>query len=86
MFLAGKCFDLQQALQRITELLGRPSKSEFISNLAVVLEEADETLFWLEMLADSRVIKPARLVALLQEANQLVAVFGASLRTAKANK
>ncbi len=62
------------------------SKPEFISKLAVVLEEADETVFWLEMLADSGVIKPARLAALQQEANQLVAVFGASLRTAKNNR
>jgi len=62
------------------------SKPEFVSKVAVVLEEADETVFWLEMLGESGVVNPARLVALLQEANQLVAVFGASLRTAKANK
>lgn len=62
------------------------SKPEFISKLAVVLEEADETVFWLEMLRDSGVIQPTRLTDLLHEANQLVAIFGASLRTAKDNR
>lgn len=37
------------------------SKPEFIAKLAVVLEEADETVFWLEMLGDSGVIKSTML-------------------------
>ena len=59
------------------------SKAEFISKMSQVLEEADETVFWLEMLGESPLIKPARIADLLAEANQLVAIFGASLRTAK---
>ena len=59
------------------------SKPEFISKMSVVLEEADEAVFWLEMLADSGIVKASRLKELLKEANQLVAIFGASLRTAR---
>jgi four helix bundle protein len=51
--------------------------------MSVVLEEADEAVFWLEMLADSGIVKASRLKELLKEANQLVAIFGASLRTAR---
>lgn len=60
------------------------SKAEFISKLGVVIEEADETVFWLEMLGDSGIVKPAKLRELLAEANQFVHIFSASRRTAKA--
>ena len=60
------------------------SKNEFISKLGVVVEEADETVFWLEMLADSGVLKPTKLRELLAEANELVLIFSASRRTARA--
>jgi len=59
------------------------SKAEFISKLGVVVEEADETLFWLEFLADMGIIKPARLGDLAAEAKSLVAIFVASRKTAK---
>jgi hypothetical protein len=54
--------------------------------LGVVLEEADETLFWLELLVDSGVTSPDRIAPLLIEANELVSIFVASLRTAKGSK
>lgn len=60
------------------------SKAEFISKLGIVLEEADETVFWLELLAESGGVKPSRLRELLAEANQFVLIFSASRRTAKA--
>jgi len=41
----------------------------------VVLEEADETVFWLEALTEAGAVKPALLAPLLQEANELVAIF-----------
>ena len=59
------------------------SKAEFIAKVGVVIEEADETVFWLEMLRDSGLIKPTKLDRLLDEANQLLAIFTASRRTAK---
>ncbi|HKF20048.1 MAG TPA: four helix bundle protein [Candidatus Angelobacter sp.] len=60
------------------------SKAEFIAKLGVVIEEADETVFWLELLRDSGIIKPTKLERMLDEANQLLAIFSASRRTARA--
>jgi four helix bundle protein len=59
------------------------SKAEFIAKIGVVIEEADETVFWLEMLQDSGIVKPTKLDSMLDEANQLLAIFTASRRTAK---
>src|SRR5437763_9480198 len=50
------------------------SKAEFIAKLGVVVEEADETVFWLELLGDSGIVKAKKLEALLAEARQLVAI------------
>ena len=60
------------------------SKADFVSKIGVVVEEADETVFWLELLQESGLISAGRLGSLLDEANQLVAIFSASRRTAKA--
>lgn len=59
------------------------SKAEFISKMSVVLEEADESAFWLELMAETDTVVGERTQALLKETNELVAIFGASLRTAK---
>jgi four helix bundle protein len=59
------------------------SKAEFIAKIGVVVEEADETVFWLEMLADSGIVRAEKLESLLAEATQLVAIFTASRKTAK---
>jgi four helix bundle protein len=59
------------------------SKAEFIAKIGVVIEEADETVLWLEFLGESGTIAPARLESLRAEANQLLAIFSASGRTAK---
>jgi four helix bundle protein len=62
------------------------SKAEFISRLGIVVEEADESVFWLELLGETGVIREERTQELLEEANELVAIFGASLRTSKQNR
>jgi four helix bundle protein len=62
------------------------SSAEFIAKLGIVLEEADETLFWLELLVDGGIASPEKCSALRQEANELVSIFVASLRTAKGVK
>ena len=59
------------------------SKAEFISKLGIVLEEADETVFWLELLSDSGIIPASKLRELMAEGNELVAIFLASRKTAK---
>jgi four helix bundle protein len=62
------------------------SKAEFISKMAIVVEEADETVFWLEFLAETQLVPAAKLTLLLNEANELLAICAASLRTAKYNR
>ncbi len=59
------------------------SKAEFISKMSVVVEEADETAFWLELLIETSIIPKVRLRDLLTEANELLAIFAASLWTAR---
>ncbi len=51
--------------------------------MGIVLEEADETLFWLELLADTGIVKKDRLSALMAEAEELVRIFYSSIQTAK---
>ena len=65
------------------EALRASSKRHFISILEIALREADETSYWLELLAESGIIKPARLGPLADEANQLIAILVATIRTAK---
>lgn len=65
-------------------LRGR-SKAEFIAKLGIVEEEADETLYWLEIiveseLSDSKIIDP-----LWKEGNELLSIFIAMIKTAKNN-
>jgi four helix bundle protein len=55
-----------------------------IAKLDIVLEEADETLYWLELLVDSGVIPAARLHGLMAEADEIAAMTVASLKTLRA--
>ena len=57
------------------------SKVEFISRLGVVIEEADESVYWLELLVDTKVIKEEKLKSLLQEAQELTKIFNAARNT-----
>jgi four helix bundle protein len=59
------------------------SRTDFISKLGIVLEEADESFFWLELLVDAGLIQGENVKMSLTEANELVAIFVTSLRTAK---
>lgn len=59
------------------------SHAHFISKLAIVEEEADESLFWLELSADAELIKSDSSANLIKEANELTAIFTASHKTAK---
>jgi len=59
------------------------SRAEFIAKLGIVLEEADETVFWLELLLEGGIVKHEKLDALLKEAQELTSIFVTSLCTAK---
>jgi four helix bundle protein len=62
------------------------SRADFVSRIGVVTEEADESVFWLELLADLNIVKRERLEGLLQECRELTAIFSASRQTAKRRK
>ena len=59
------------------------SRAEWISKIGIVVEEADEAVFWLEMLVDCEIVPEPKLSDLLKEAHQLSALFTASLSTAR---
>lgn len=60
------------------------STAEMISKFAVVEEEADESAFWLEVIVDHGLMSSAKLVPLLQEANELTAIMVSSRKTLQA--
>lgn len=62
------------------------SNAEFISRLGIVIEEADESAFWIEMIIESRVFPKESIESLLQETNELIAIFVSSSKTAKDNR
>jgi four helix bundle protein len=59
------------------------SRREFAARLAVVVEESDEAVYWLELLASVPTARDARLEPLLQEARELRAIFATALKTSK---
>jgi four helix bundle protein len=61
------------------------SRSEFVAKMGVVLEEADETQLWLELIIESKLLPIKRVERLLEEANELVAIFVASRKSASSN-
>jgi four helix bundle protein len=59
------------------------SKAEFIAKLGIVEEEADECVYWLELILAANLFPEAKLANLMTEANEITAIIVASLRTAK---
>ena len=62
------------------------SKASFIAKLSVVIEEADESAFWLEFIVDEHVLKKERVEPLIEEGNELTAIFTSSRKTAQSKK
>ena len=57
------------------------STADFVSKLKISEGEADETLYWLQLLVNSGIMKQSKLQALIDEANELVAILTASTKT-----
>jgi four helix bundle protein len=57
------------------------SDKEFVSKMNIVLEEADETLFWLEIIKEKNWSDKSELETILKEGNELTAIFVSSLKT-----
>ena len=62
------------------------SRAEFIAKIGVVEEEADETLFWLELIIETGLLPLTKLKPLLREADEIVSIMAASLKSAIANR
>ena len=59
------------------------SRAEFVARIGVALEESDESALWFEILTESEISRSAETFRLLEESNQLSAIFAASSITAK---
>ena len=59
------------------------SKASFISKLSIVLEETDESHFWLEFIIDEKLLSKELVEPLLKEADELTAIFVSSRKTAR---
>ena len=62
------------------------SKAEFVSKLGIVLEEADETLFWLELIDEMAIHRGSSVGFLTQECDEITAIMVTSIKTAKEGK
>lgn len=58
------------------------SKKSFIAKLSIVIEEADESNFWIEFILDEKLITNENLLSLYKESTELTAIFMASRKTA----
>ncbi len=59
------------------------SRPEFIAKIGVALEEADESVFWLELVGESEILPMDKLESILDEANQLTAILSATRSTSR---
>ncbi len=62
------------------------SPADFISKMGTVEEEADESMYWMELLIEAGLASQDKIADLLDEANQIVAIIVSSIRTTKRNK
>ncbi len=59
------------------------STADFISKMGIVEEEADECIYWMELLVASKIVKEEELLPLINEANELVSIAVSSIKTAR---
>jgi four helix bundle protein len=62
------------------------SDAEMIAKLAIVEQELDESILWMELLCESEIMRPALLADLLDEAEQLLKMTVASIKTVKSRR
>lgn len=60
------------------------SLADVLHKMAIVEEEADESLYWMELLIESKVVSEVRLADLMSETNQIIAMTVASIKTLRA--
>ena len=62
------------------------SRADFNSKMGIVIEEADETAFWLEVIIERKLIQEELVSSLLKEANEIIAIMVSSRKTSVNNK
>jgi four helix bundle protein len=62
------------------------SRAEFAAKLGIIAEEADETVYWLEVIRDGNLLPANKLSGLLREADELTAIFTAGRRSSSRNQ
>ncbi|MFZ4776122.1 MAG: four helix bundle protein [Terrimicrobiaceae bacterium] len=62
------------------------SRAEFVSKLGIVEEEADESLFWIELLTAAGKVSAAKVGELVKETNEILAITVASIKTARPSR
>ena len=62
------------------------SRAEFVSKMGIVIEEADECCFWIELIVQGEILSESKVEAVLKEANELTAIMTASRKTAQSKK
>jgi four helix bundle protein len=62
------------------------SKPDFISKMGTVEEEADETIYWMELLIDAEIVKRSRISELIKEADEILSIVVTSIKTARGFK
>ena len=59
------------------------SKADFVSKISIVIEEVDESCFWMEFIIEEKLLDEKQVVDLLEEGRELTAIFISSRKTAK---
>ena len=62
------------------------SPADFISKMGIVEEEADESLYWMELLIEDEIVKQEKLESLMKEADEIIAITVSSIKTARKRK
>jgi four helix bundle protein len=62
------------------------SKADFIAKIGLVVEEADETVFWLEIIMEAEIFNGPLMQPIFKEANEILAIMAASQMTSKSNR
>jgi four helix bundle protein len=62
------------------------SNAEFFSKISIVIEEADETMFWLELLQEAKIMKAERLTSLYEENEEILRIMAKARMNSKKTK
>jgi len=85
--LVGSCFDVEPQSGQTTELPVEPDQMLISSQkMGIVEEEADESLYWMELLIEAEIVKSVELESLMKEADEILAMTVSSIKTARERK